>query len=59
MPEPKKYDKLHYMARGILLGAGLGGLGGFLGLLDPMRGVFLGGLCGVVAGLTLHARRED
>ncbi len=46
-----------YLARGILIGGSFGIIGGWL-FLDFRRGLFLGMLCGALAGLTYAARRS-
>ncbi len=47
---------LDYTVRGILMGGSVGVLAGLL-FVDMSRGLFLGMLCGALAGITLHSRQ--
>lgn len=53
----KNLNVTDYLARGILIGGSLGVIGGWL-FFDFRRGLFLGMLCGALAGLTYAARRN-
>ncbi|EPR43646.1 hypothetical protein dsx2_2263 [Desulfovibrio sp. X2] len=53
----KNLNVTDFLARGILIGGALGVVGGWL-IADMRRGLFLGMLCGALAGLTIAARRR-
>lgn len=50
-------DRMEAMARGILIGSGMGGLASLLGLMELKRAVLLGMLCGVLAVVSRNIRR--
>lgn len=58
--EKKMSDKpktlLDYTVRGILMGGSVGVFAGLL-FIDMSRGLFLGMLCGALAGITLHNKQ--
>lgn len=53
----KNLSVADYLTRGILIGGSFGVIGGWL-FTDFRRGLFLGMLCGALAGLTYAARRK-
>jgi hypothetical protein len=48
---------IDYAARGIIAGAGLGVIASWIAPITITRGLFLGMLCGCLAGLTMFYRR--
>lgn len=50
--------RLEYAARGIMAGVGLGVILSWILPVPMAQAMLLGGLCGCLAALTIHARRD-
>lgn len=51
-------SRLEFASRGIMAGLGLGVILSWIMPIDMGQAAILGGLCGCLAGLTIHARRD-
>jgi F0F1-type ATP synthase assembly protein I len=55
--EPK--NVMDAAVRGLLVGAGLGALAGYVNIVSINSGLILGGLTGCLAGITIYERQKS